>query len=205
MSAMVRSRDTEVALRRAALRLVGERGYAATTVDDIAAAAALTTDTFFLYFPNKESAVLFPDGLVAGLVLAGLSQRPRDEAPTVALVAAVATTFDSLYRLTHEDDLHRIGLRVMLHEPELRGALLERRLGVEAEAWTAMQRRGVAPDDLAVRAATATVVTLGFLALQRWAEGDGSTSLTAILADCLRAAPAIPVLDQGLDAAGLGL
>ena len=64
-----------------------------------------------------------------------------------------------------------------------------------------MQRRGVAADDLGVQAATATVVTLGFLALQRWANGDGSESLTALLTECLRLAPERALLQRGLHAA----
>jgi hypothetical protein len=91
----------------------------------------------------------------------------------------------------------------MLNEPLLEPVLVARRVGVETEAWTAMQRRGVPPDDLGVRAATGTIVTLGFLALQRWANGDGSEPLTATLAECLLHAPSLSVLRQGLDAAGV--
>ncbi len=178
-----------------------ERGYDATTADDIAREAGVSSDTFYLYFPTKEMAVLFPDGLVVGLVLAGLGQRPASEDPVVSLVAAVATTFDSLYRLSRDDDVLRNGLRVMLREPRLERVLVERRLGVESEAWAAMQRRGVPADDLAVQAGTATVVTLGFLALQRWADSDGSRPLTEILAECLRQAPDPSLLQRGLDAA----
>ncbi len=51
---------TREALIDAAQRLFAKQGYAATTVDDIAAEAEVSRRTFFRYFTNKES-VVFPD------------------------------------------------------------------------------------------------------------------------------------------------
>jgi AcrR family transcriptional regulator len=196
------SRLTEVSLRRAALRLVAERGYAATTVDDIASAAGVSSETFFQHFADKETAVLFPEGLVVGLVLTALAERPPHEDPVVALVAAIVATFESLDQFLRDDRLLRIGLRVMFREPELRRALIERRISVESEAWAALQRRGVAPDDLRSRVAVATIVTLGFLAIGHWAESGSPASLASALAECLRQAPDPVLLEHACAAAG---
>lgn len=47
--------ETRQSLMRAALRLFGERGYEATTVQDITEAAGVAKGTFFNYFDTKEA------------------------------------------------------------------------------------------------------------------------------------------------------
>lgn len=51
---------TREALARVAIRLFIERGFDATTIDEIAAGAGVSRRTFFRYYPSKE-AVFFAD------------------------------------------------------------------------------------------------------------------------------------------------
>ncbi len=49
---------TRATIQREALRLFQRDGYAATSVESIAAAADVSPSTFFRYFPTKEDVVL---------------------------------------------------------------------------------------------------------------------------------------------------
>jgi AcrR family transcriptional regulator len=76
---------TRTALLRAAERMFAERGYAATTVRDIASAAQVTERTFYRYFDGKE-------GLIADTHLTWLEvlrnailARPAAEDPLLAV------------------------------------------------------------------------------------------------------------------------
>ncbi|MDT0443843.1 TetR family transcriptional regulator [Streptomyces johnsoniae] len=69
--------------------LILERGYEATTIDDICAAAEVSRSTFFRYFPSKEDAVLGA-ALDSGERLRDtLAARPLSEAPWVAMRRAL--------------------------------------------------------------------------------------------------------------------
>ena len=78
---------TKQAIQEHALRLFAEKGYDATTVEEIAAAAGVSHMTFFRYFPRKEDVVEYDeyDPLLEDLVAA----RPSDEPPLVALHRAI--------------------------------------------------------------------------------------------------------------------
>ncbi|MCW3010879.1 MAG: transcriptional regulator, TetR family [Solirubrobacterales bacterium] len=74
----LRTRQTIV---EQAFALFQERGFAATTIADIAAAADISPRTFFGYFPAKED-VLFSDAEEAFAAFALTLQEPREEPRT---------------------------------------------------------------------------------------------------------------------------
>jgi AcrR family transcriptional regulator len=112
--------QTRLALAHAAMRLFEERGYAATTVDDIAAAANVSRRTFFRYFGGKDEIfIVDPQGKLDALHVA-LAKGPADE-PTIAalrrgLLALTATYF--------EPDLLKAEARVAALAPEVAAAAL---------------------------------------------------------------------------------
>jgi AcrR family transcriptional regulator len=82
---------THRSLRRVALDLVAERGFAHVTVEDIAEAADVSPRTFFNYFPSKEAAVVGadPDRV------ATLRERIVHEAPGEPVLTALRVVMTS--------------------------------------------------------------------------------------------------------------
>lgn len=89
-------RQTRERIEAAAMRLFLERGFEATTIEDITEAADVSKRSFFDYFPSKEEVVFawqdaFADGLVAAIAARPAGEpavKVIEEALTSAIVAA---------------------------------------------------------------------------------------------------------------------
>lgn len=114
---------TRADLQRHALRLFRERGYAETTVDDIAGAAEVSRSTFFRYFPTKEDVVLFDDvdPLMAEAFLALAEGTPL----LVALRTAMRAGFDRLD--PEKRELEEVRMELARTVPALEAAVRERK------------------------------------------------------------------------------
>ncbi|TDC07928.1 TetR family transcriptional regulator [Nonomuraea longispora] len=79
-----KKRQTRHLLIQAAVRLFTEQGYEQTTGAQIAAAADVSTKTFFNYFPSKEDVLFAGTERYYGLALEVIADRaPDDTAPQV--------------------------------------------------------------------------------------------------------------------------
>jgi len=110
---------TRQALASAAMRLFAERGYEATTVADIAAAAEVSTRTFFAYFPSKED--VFFAGTRERLDL--VRQVFAAHADGLPPLAAMRATLDQIIETAAGDVLapdRDVRLRLLIERPELR-------------------------------------------------------------------------------------
>ncbi|HLI14846.1 MAG TPA: TetR family transcriptional regulator [Acidimicrobiales bacterium] len=142
---------TRQALVLAALELVAQRGFSHVTVEDIAAAADVSTRTFFNYFPSKEAAIIGegPEELEA--LRADLLAQPDELPPLEALRATMLSAID---RREREAEAFGPGRPAWLHrcqlvnsEPVLRAALAAHGAAVERILTSALASRlGVDPE-----------------------------------------------------------
>jgi AcrR family transcriptional regulator len=170
-----RKEDTRTEVSWVAARLFTERGYDATTVEDIAAASGMALRTFYRYFRAKEETI-------APLFAAGISDwvhRLRDADPALGLVDALHTSYrESVYHSRSSGGIDEERLRAlmrMLGHPALRAVWLNVYRDSEDQLRPAIAARvGRDPDDLAVRLAAGTANTAVRIAMERWAAGDAS-------------------------------
>lgn len=102
-----KKRRTRETIVQAALRLFTERGFDATTIADIAAAADIAPRTFFGYFPSKEEVVFHDfEELFAGFV-ARLDERAGGETAFDAMRAWLLQWLSEQDPACMSDDLAR--------------------------------------------------------------------------------------------------
>ncbi|MDF2823394.1 MAG: transcriptional regulator [Mycobacterium sp.] len=129
---------TEQDLHQAALTLMEHRGFAATTVDEIVAAAGVSQRTFFRYFATKEDAVL-------------LGYRELDEAidslevpgdPRAALGALLDFHQQQIDLLGQDEANRYVTLQRLINaEPALRDAVAARELASMERLRVRLQSR----------------------------------------------------------------
>lgn len=180
---------TRAAIQRHALRLFRERGYAATTVDQIAEAAEISPSTFFRYFPTKEDVVLLDD--YDPLVVEHIRAQPPEVGPVAAIRAAFRRVFEDMPPQEWEAERQRQGL--IRAVPELRARQLQQwAKAIDLIAGAIAERTGHSPDDLRVRATAGAVIGVSLAAGAHVVEG------TYDRADYERIDEALALLEKGL-------
>jgi AcrR family transcriptional regulator len=139
---------TRAAIQRHALRLFREKGYVATTVEQIAEAAEVSSSTFFRYFPSKEDVVLYdPTDLP---MFAAFEAQPPEVSPIRAIRNAMWQVFGGLSAEELAGQLDRDEL--IRAVPELRSRMIDSFVdGIDLFSELLARRVGRSPDDMAVR------------------------------------------------------
>jgi AcrR family transcriptional regulator len=169
---------TRLMIQAEAMRLFAEKGYASTTIEEIADAAAISPRTFFRYFPTKEDVVLWDeyDPLAPQL----LAQRGADEPPAHTIRALIRATLAGLYRRDREQLLARA--RLLASEPELRARAREmQQSGGDELAAALAQTRGKPVDELRVRVILAALGATVMIAMDLWQRDEGNGDLLELL------------------------
>ncbi|MFG1701801.1 TetR/AcrR family transcriptional regulator [Nonomuraea sp. M3C6] len=116
---------TRRALIEAALRLFDEKGFEETTLAEIAAAADVSTRTFFSYFASKEDVVFYDTHERIELALSTLANKAAGQSPADVLVRFIEDSF--VWSAAHEEltfEDAEVRLRLIMTEPTLQAKAL---------------------------------------------------------------------------------
>lgn len=174
---------TREALIEAALDLFERRGYEATTIDEIAAAADVSPRTFFRYFATKEEVALGDD--LGPEIIQLFAARPAGE----PLLDSVRHVVAEALAATPEDDRAALlrRLRLVYRTPVLRARRWDFQLEMGRISGSVLaERRGLPSDDLGSRVAAAAVFTTIEVAMDRWQQHDGRDDLGALIVAAIR-------------------
>jgi AcrR family transcriptional regulator len=163
--------------QREALRLFAEQGYEATTVEEIADAADISTSTFYRYFPTKEDVVLDDeyDPIVEQVIGSGDDNQPLVTTVRVAIAALAAA-------VELERDAALARLKLFASVPALRARQgAEGRKTFDLYLQLFSDRSGRPIDDYQLRVTTAAFVAALLEAARCWGDADGRDSLAKLL------------------------
>lgn len=184
---------TREAIIDAALDLFEERGYDATTVEDIAAAADVSPRTFFRYFESKLALIMARTTAKHAGIGPALAARPADE----SIVEAVRQVMSDELSERMRDPLVMREFQVMLTTPSLRNLARDHFDDEEAGMVTAIaERLGLPPDDLSAHVITGVISSALWTTVNRWtASGADADELLPMIDR------ALAVVAAGVDAA----
>ncbi len=132
--------DAHERLRHAALALFAERGYSATTVDDIAARAGVSQRTFFRHFPDKEEVLFSADERLLQVLVAGVRAAANGANAAELLRAGLLALAGELQP---QREALRVRARVLASDIALQGRDLAKQARWSATVADEITARGV--------------------------------------------------------------
>jgi AcrR family transcriptional regulator len=184
-----KKRETRIALSWAAIRLTVERGLDNVRIEDIAAAAGVSTRTFSNYFTTKGEAIAARHFERARSIAEQLRHRPADEpiwtAITEAALAGFAVGGEQAAEEGVPDEQWLSGVRLMVSEAALQSEFAKAGAVAEAEfAAVIAERTGTdAVKDLYPRLVAAAVGAALNVVVQQWLGTEPPSSMSVLLRD----------------------
>lgn len=185
-----RQLQTRRALQAAALRLFAERGFEATTIEDITDAVDVGRRTFFRYFATKEDVLLPHNQDVLVRLSEELAARPKSEPIEDSLQAAIQAILGAEEHSPEEKQkLVFLRAKLMATTPSLVARSLELQVAWEAVIAAAIaERRGVdAVTDVSSRLLAAGVVAALRVALDVWVARGGTVDMASLVGEAFDA------------------
>src|ERR1700744_3611774 len=163
-------------LKRAALELFAEQGFAATTVPEITARAGLTTRTVFRHFADKRE-VLFGGDEIPTLAEGLMAGAPPSLAPVTGVVEALQNVAEPGFEPQREEI--RAQQAIIRSDEGLRERDLHKRAAISDAVRTGFVRRGLPR----AQAALLAELSLGLLyvSMDEWLGQDSDRSLSQII------------------------
>ncbi|MER6050215.1 TetR/AcrR family transcriptional regulator [Streptomyces sp. NPDC020883] len=166
-----RRQETRLEIAESAATLFSERGYEATTVEDIASAAGISLRTFYRYCAAKEDALTPVLTSSVGVLVERLADRPFDEPLTTAVRAAFEDPA-SARRLADPEKARRL-IRVMGSVPAIRMRWLASGRDMQDQLVPVLAARtGAAEDSMEVRLLACALIDALSVAMEHWAWQD---------------------------------
>jgi len=162
---------THLEIQRQALRLFRKQGYEATTIEQIVAAAEVSTTTFFRYFRSKEDVVLH-DALDP-LFMAAFEAQPAE----LSLAAAFRRAMHEVYEGLSPEELaeERERQELIRATPELwAGMLSGLTAAIEQIVAIVARRSGRSVDDIGVVTLAGAVIGAGIAVWLTESSGDAA-------------------------------
>jgi mycofactocin system transcriptional regulator len=163
---------TREELELVALQLFSERGFDATTVDDVAEAAGIGRRTFFRYFASKNDVVWGDWDMALGFFRTELAAIPAD-VPLLEGLREAVKGFNALPE--GAEPQHRVRMSMVLHTPALQAHSTLRYGGWRAVvAEHVAARTGTRPEDFEPQLLAHKVLACCVAAYEQWLSHPGS-------------------------------
>jgi AcrR family transcriptional regulator len=174
-----------------ALELLAERGYDGVSTEELAAAAGVSTRTFFRYFATKDDLLMAMPQRVAESLCASAIERPREET-LIEAWRAVATGADSW---RHPEDLRTAVhfQRMLAKSPGLPNRIIRNGVLLAPFVAAVATRLDVDPEnDLRPEVYGAAIRSALHVAVERWASDEGRSPLPTLFSEALDILTTLP-------------
>lgn len=165
------------------MRLFLERGYDATTVNDVAAAAEISPMTVFRYFPTKEDLVLADE--YDPLIVRRIQERPAGEPLMLRLGTGLVQAVSDLSASDRDVVLARV--RLIMETPALRARRWESQYATQQAIVDALGGDASGREQrFRVWVSAGACLAAASAAIIRWVEEGGRCDLRELMERALR-------------------